>query len=200
MTAETEPQPRSVPTPYGRACSVCSHPELPEIDAALSEGVEIVRLVRRFSLGRDALYRHVRLHLGPALREHLSSSPEFSAATLVERIADIANSARAARVEAYGIGNRPEGIRAGDAELRALAVLSDRFKVGSDEVAAQVSEAAAIARAVRSVAANRPELGEALALAFETDDRPDLADEMRTVAAEMRRKFLETTSREALTA
>jgi len=191
-------EPRSVSIPYGRACSVCSHPELPDIDAALSEGVEIARLVRRFSLGRDALYRHVRLHLAPALREHLGSSPDFSAATLVERIADIANSARAARVEAYGIGNRPEGIRAGDAELRALAVLSDRFKVGSDEVAAQVSEAAALGRAFRAVAGQRPELGEALALAFEADDRPDLADEVRTVAAKVRRKYLETMSREAL--
>jgi len=49
-------------------CTVCSHADVDEIDAALAAGTPMRELASRYGLGKDALSRHGRSHLSGALK------------------------------------------------------------------------------------------------------------------------------------
>lgn len=46
-----------------RPCSVCRHPQLPEITVDIADGANDVAIAKRYRLGRSALQRH-RQHVG----------------------------------------------------------------------------------------------------------------------------------------
>ena len=46
-----------------RACSICRHPRVSEIDAALSEGTAYRRVAKQFEASAPSVYRHAREHL-----------------------------------------------------------------------------------------------------------------------------------------
>ena len=48
-----------------RPCTVCLHPELPDIAADLANGVNAVRIAKRYGLARSSVQRH-RAHVGAA--------------------------------------------------------------------------------------------------------------------------------------
>jgi hypothetical protein len=52
-----------------RACTVCGHPERPEIDAALIAGDAYRDIARQYGVSKDALARHLLAHLGPQTAE-----------------------------------------------------------------------------------------------------------------------------------
>lgn len=173
------PQPQSNANLYGRSCTVCSHAELGEIDAALVIHTPIAQLVRQFGLGRDSLYRHVRFHLRPAIQQTITSTPDTRPLALVERLADIANDARAARVSAYAAGNAALGARLGDAETRALDSLADRFRITHDDVATDRAKVAKLARALDVALEQSPELGVLMADALDAEGLSELAADFR---------------------
>ncbi|MGX1701705.1 hypothetical protein [Microbacterium sp. NPDC055357] len=175
--------PLSNASPYGASCRVCAHSELGTIDALLAQSAPITRLVQQFGVSRDSLYRHLRWHLRPALAESITRSPEMRPAALVERMADIANDARDARRVAYAAGNAWLGARLGEAEMRALVALAERFGVDHDRTADELRDAASIARALVVLARDDAHVAEAVAAAFDRDDRPDIAALVRGAAS-----------------
>lgn len=173
------PQPQSNANLYGRSCTICSHPDLIELDAALVIHTPIAQLVQQFGVSRDSLYRHVKFHLRPAIQQTITSTPDTRPLALVERLADIANDARAARVSAYAAGNAALGARLGDAETRALDSLADRFRITHDDVAADRAKVAKLARALDAAVEKSPELAALMADALDAEGLTELAAGMR---------------------
>lgn len=61
----------------GPRCSICAHRERAVIDLAISRGVSIGALAKRYGAGSDSLYRHARNHLPPQLRATLLAGPDL---------------------------------------------------------------------------------------------------------------------------
>ncbi|MFA4895531.1 hypothetical protein [Microbacterium sp.] len=171
--------PQSNVTLYGRSCTVCSHTHVGDIDAGLVAHLPIAQLARQFDVSRDSLYRHLKWHLRPALQEVLTSTPETRPVALVERLAEIANDARAARATAYAAGNSQLGARLGEAERRALDSLADRFQINHDSVAADRTKVSQLARALDTALDASPELASLVADALDAEGLSELAEDMR---------------------
>jgi hypothetical protein len=69
-------------TRRGQQCTVCSHRERAALDLALARSVSMGALARRYSLGEDALYRHRKNHLTPALKAKLLAGPSLEGVDL----------------------------------------------------------------------------------------------------------------------
>lgn len=164
---------------YGRSCTVCAHSELGEIDAGLVAHLPIAQLARRFEVSRDALYRHVKFHLRPVLQQVITSTPATRPLALVERLAEIASDARAARTTAYAAGDAALGARLGEAERRALDSLADRFHINHDSVAADRTKVAQLARALDAALDESPELAALMADALDAEGLTEMAGDMR---------------------
>lgn len=168
----------SVSNLYGRVCTVCGGPDRSEIDTALAQGASVSQLAQQFGVSRDSIYRHLKFHLRPAMHAAIREAP-FRPAALVVRIADVADAARDARVQAYAAGNARLGAQLGDAELRAVQVLSERFRIGHDEATEDMRDAEALAGALSELMPRAPKLAEVLADLLDRRERPDLAERVR---------------------
>ena len=62
----------------GTKCSICCHREASNIDLALSRGVSVTALSRRYKVSTDSLYRHSNNHLPPQLRAKLIAGPDLA--------------------------------------------------------------------------------------------------------------------------
>jgi hypothetical protein len=178
-TRQTSTAVESVSNPYGRSCSVCGGGDRQAIDTALSLGTSVTLLSRQFGVGRDSVYRHLRFHLRPAMKAAMKEAPASRPSALVVRIADVADSARDARVQAYSTGDAALGARLGDAEVRALQVLIERFKIDHDDTTAELRDASALADALTELMPRAPKLAEVLADLLDRRERPDLAERVR---------------------
>lgn len=67
------------------ACSVCSHPDVEAIDAALVGGTSRRTVAARFGMHASSVQRHKNAHLSPALVHAMRSEPS-RAIPLLERI------------------------------------------------------------------------------------------------------------------
>ncbi|KTS91726.1 hypothetical protein NS183_02915 [Microbacterium testaceum] len=172
-------QPQSEHTIYGRSCSVCSHADLGEVDAGLVAHTPIAQLARQFGLSRDSLYRHVKFHLRPVIAKTMTETPATRPMALVERLADIANDARAARATAYASGNAQLGARLGDAETRALDSMAARFGIDRDSLAADYSLAVKLTRAVDRAMQTSPQLRALVVEHLNAEGATELADIIR---------------------
>lgn len=172
----------SIANPYGAVCRVCGGPDRSEIDAQLSRGGSVTQLAQQFGLSRDSLYRHLKFHLRPAMQAALKAAPTFRPSALVTRIADVADAARDARVTAYASGNARLGAQLGDAEVRALQILTERFRIDHDDAADELRDANALAGALSELMHRAPKLAEVLADLLEQRQRPALAEQVRRLA------------------
>jgi transposase-like protein len=172
-------QPLSEHTVYGRSCTICAHAELGDIDHALVANGSVSQLAQQHGVSRDALYRHLKWHLRPAVQQALPSVPSVRPLSLVERYAEIADAAQTARRSAYASGNAALGARLGDAETRALDSLADRFKIDHASVAADRAREAQVARAVDRALKLSPELAALVAAELEAEGLRDMAAELR---------------------
>lgn len=170
---------RSEAVVYGRHCVVCRHANLASIDQALVDQHPITHVAQQFGLSRDSVRRHLTWHLRPAMQRAVTSTPDTRPLALVERVARIANNARDASQAAYAAGNAHLGARLGDAELRALSALAERFGITHDRVAEDHADALrdvnAVARAMRSSRV----VAEALADALDAEGFADYAADLR---------------------
>lgn len=168
----------SVSNLYGRVCTVCGGPDRSEIDSALASGGSVTQLAQQFGLSRDSIYRHLKFHLRPAMQAAIREAP-FRPAALVVRIADVADAARDARATAYSAGNARLGAQLGDAEVRALQVLAERFRIDHDDTTEDLRDAEALSDALRELMPKAPKLAEVLADLLDRRERPDLAERVR---------------------
>jgi hypothetical protein len=60
-----------------RRCSICHHPDVGQIDAALSGGGSISEISAKQGVSIDALKRHRANHLLPEMRVKLAADPEL---------------------------------------------------------------------------------------------------------------------------
>jgi len=95
----------------GTRCTVCDHPERPEIDAALP--VSSVRnIAKRWSLSPAAIHRHKVKHSQPAVARIAQERADLSAAAVLDRLMGLLESAESGVEKAHSKG-----------DLRALAAL-----------------------------------------------------------------------------
>ncbi|AJW78481.1 hypothetical protein DZF92_00700 [Clavibacter michiganensis subsp. insidiosus] len=113
------------------------------------------------------------------MKEALRTVEGLSPAVVIMRVQEVANSARDLRDEALEKGNIAAALRAGDAELRALTALAERFGISSDTVARDLQAADDVYRAVGSTAAQSAEAGQLLADALEQLGHRVFADTLR---------------------
>ncbi len=59
--------------PKGRRCTICQHPQRPNIDLAIATGISRRLIAVRFKVSADAAWRHGRAHLTPEIRAALAT-------------------------------------------------------------------------------------------------------------------------------
>ncbi len=59
--------------PKGRRCTICQHPQRPNIDLAIATGISRRLIAARFKVSADAAWRHGRAHLTPEIRAALAT-------------------------------------------------------------------------------------------------------------------------------
>ncbi len=59
--------------PKGRRCTICQHPQRPNIDLAIATGLSRRLIAVRFKVSADAAWRHGRAHLTPEIRAALAT-------------------------------------------------------------------------------------------------------------------------------
>src|SRR5690606_12934318 len=124
---------------------------------------------------------HIRAHLAPELREQLRGSQALDVPDLLARVAAVADDARDARTKALDAGNAAIALKAGDSELRALGVLTERLGVDELDVLAQLRDAEMLARAVGSLTRTHPDAVQALAVALERGGAAEMAGALTAV-------------------
>ena len=66
-----------MPARHVPQCTACRHREHAAIDLALSRGVAVSALARRYGVSTDILYRHRKGHIPPQLRAKLIAGPDI---------------------------------------------------------------------------------------------------------------------------
>lgn len=142
-------------------------------------GESISRIARRSDMpSRDSIRRHVlHGHLAPDIAEQVARSHGLDSAAVAQRIADVAQRAREAGLEALEAGDRAGVLRAGDAELRALSALSG-LGVELERDAFVADGVRDIARAVFVLARSNPAVAEAVAVQLDSMGRTELAEDL----------------------
>lgn len=164
----------------GRPCTVCGHAERDSIELALTEGSTFRAVADAYPpLTRNAVRRHtVGGHIRSDLAAEAYAVAGLSHVALVERVHDVARSAREAREESMQRGHHATALRAGDAELRALSVLAQlgvKHEGEIEDATAQRLTLTALRRAIRE----HPELGDSVAREFDALDLGIVADAVR---------------------
>lgn len=81
-------------------CTICNHPDRVALDAALVEGKSYRAVARQWGASKDAVARHHRAHVSPALvrvgEKRLARAAEAGPRTALDRLEDLY--ARAVRV------------------------------------------------------------------------------------------------------
>jgi hypothetical protein len=167
----------------GRRCLTCSHPKSLEINEALMSNQKVSAISRRYGIPSDALFRHVRNHLSTVLDS--ADRLDFATVlpTLTRRVLDIADAHAAARETARANGQTAQAARLGDAELRAITVLTQRLGIDDEDIAEQLELLPLLARAVGSTVREQPGFGYALAERLRAYGADDLAQDIEEHAA-----------------
>lgn len=170
------------PPRRGRPCAVCSlaSDQRTALESALAAGTPISRIARQpFSPGRDSIRAHIQAgHLPQQLQVTIERMQGLDSATIAGRIVDAAQRARETALDALDAGNPTVVLRAGDAEVRALGMLSAMGETSETEVEMRIAFRDIVA-AVFRVARRDPAAAEQIAAELETMHRPLLADDIR---------------------
>jgi len=178
----------------------CHHVDRQGIESAIASGETFRGIARRYGLTPDAIERHAARHLPmDVARSDFRGRPGMTAADLMGRMVEVADSARAVRL-VEGLSVR-DALRAGDAELRALATITGRFGADAGALATELDSERAqrleversftlLARALAMVLRERPDLVATAAQFLDHAGAPQMAADVRHL----------TTAKEVLTA
>jgi len=172
----------------GRPCRICSSSDRQAIELALVTNTAVSSISNRFGLSVSGVNRHVKAHMAPELRETFRASQRLNARDLIARVAEIANDALSTRKAALVAGQDVAALKAGDAELRALSVLTNRFGIDDLLVLDQLTEAQNLARAVGSLASTHPDAVRTLAAALELNGATEMATALSAVLKNERKE------------
>ncbi|GAA3743923.1 hypothetical protein GCM10022239_19190 [Leifsonia bigeumensis] len=180
-------------TASGRRCTVCSHPQRSQIEAALiATSRNLAQVSRDHAVSEDALRRHWNTHTAPGVRQAMEQSTDgLSALTIAARMVDLVHAAGDIRRRSIEAGKDSQALRAIEVERATLASVADRLGIPSTAALDEVTMMQSIAVVMAQLARTDPETGERIAAQFQVTGRPDIAADLRTLLQE---------SREALTA
>lgn len=160
----------------GRPCSVCGSDQRQGIEQALADGDSISRVSRAFAVGRDSLRRHLTRHMDYDAATAAAQGLDPSSMAL--RIQAVAQRARDTAEEAQEAGHTIAVLRAGDAELRALAMLA-AMEISHERPLVEYEAFRAVSRAVFIAARTNPEVAEAVAAVLDQTDQEQHARGLR---------------------
>lgn len=160
-------------------CSLTSE-ERTSLESALAAGTPISRISRQtWAPGRDSIRAHIQAgHLPQQLQETVERMHGLDSVTIAGRVVDAAQRARETALDALQSGNPTVVIRAGDAEVRALSMLSAMGETSETEVQLRTMYRD-VAMAVIRVARRDPATAEVIAAELESMHRPTIADDIR---------------------
>jgi hypothetical protein len=146
----------------GRNCLVCFSSDRQAIEDACTAGISfrvIANEYARGSISESSVQRHWRNHTTAQIRiatgiEYLSEPSD-----LLERILEIADSARNTRRSAEMSGNAASVTKASDTELKALTLVGDRLGVRDGELLGNYRLLMAIVTAIHPVISAHPAVG-----------------------------------------
>lgn len=150
------------------------------LETQLASGWSISRISRQtWAPGRDSIRFHVRAHHLPAqLQDVVERVTGLDTTTVLARVSDIATRARTSAQEAEEAGDRAGVLKAGDAELRALGMLSVHGETSEADI--ELRDAfAAISRAVYLSARRGERVAvETIAAELYEADRGEIAEDI----------------------
>ncbi|HEV2070572.1 MAG TPA: hypothetical protein VGR26_12330 [Acidimicrobiales bacterium] len=104
------------------ACTICNHPEVDQIDAALASNVPAPQVASRWDLHPSSVKRHKGKHLSAALVQAHQAAESDRALTLLDRIEELVNKVDRL-VDTAEADGKPGLMLSGVKELRALLEL-----------------------------------------------------------------------------
>lgn len=167
----------------GRPCSVCGSEQRQGIEQALADGESISRVSRAFATGRDSLRRHLINHMDYDAATAAAHGLDPSSMAL--RVQAVAERARETAEEAQEAGRIVDVLRAGDAELRALAMLA-AMGITHEKPLVEYDAFRAVSRAVFIASRTHPEVAEAVAAVLDQTDHEHHARDLREQFSETR--------------
>jgi hypothetical protein len=111
-----------------RTCSICTHPQRGEIDAALVEGEPYRKIAERWGVSSAALSRHLRTHLVALL----AGRDEVAADNLLGQVRDLRRQAQAIKDRAEREGELDTALK-GIRELVRIVELLAKLRGDLDE-------------------------------------------------------------------
>lgn len=157
----------------GRPCEVCRSMQRQVIEEAIYCGERVSQISQRFTVSSHSLYRHIRNHSTPELKEAFHATVNVNAMSIISRVADIADSARDVRLRA---DTDELALKAGATELRTLETIATRMGIDHESTIQIVKEAKELARAVGEVARNKPEVAEKIVEALSMAGNDSMAE------------------------
>lgn len=152
-----------------RACTICAHDNRDEIDAAHVRGDSLATVAAAFGVGKDAVRRHCKRHLSPALAAMHEEREKQDRATEEEEMRDIIASLKRVLAAAEQEG-KPTNVIASAANLgqqiERLAKLTGRWRDQQPTVVVNLLNAPEIQAALAVVfaeLASYPEIRERIA-------------------------------------
>ena len=165
-------------------CSICNHPESEAISGEILAGVELRAIAARWdgSISTSALSRHAQRHLAPALRDAAQGTPA-APVDLLQRMVDLADDARAARIRARDTGTPSAQTRSADLEVKVLQALLGQYGIDSGATVAAMADAEKLVKSVARYATEHPAAAPDLIGVIRSQDLTDFADQLEAVVS-----------------
>jgi hypothetical protein len=110
-----------------KKCTICVHPDRPQIDLAVATGLSMRVIAERFKVSRDAVWRHRQSHLSVEIRAALAlkllKKEGDTRQILLTEGANVAEALAAVRAPLFGLFLRAADIQ----DSRAAAQLAGRL-------------------------------------------------------------------------
>lgn len=141
----------------GRPCEVCKSLKRKDLEEALYSHVPISQISQRYAISCDSIYRHIRNHAAPALKKSFKATESMNAASIAQRMLEIANAARDVRENAV---SDSVALRAGAAELQTLQVMANRLGIAHESMMETVEGSLTLGRTIGELSKKHPGFGE----------------------------------------
>ena len=165
-------------------CSICLHPQSAAISAELLAGVELRAITTKWagSVSTSALSRHAQRHLAPAIRDAARDTP-VAPVDLLLRLMDVADSARASRLEAEASGTAVQRARSADLEVKVLGALLGQYGIDATSTAQALKDAEQLVRAIGRYTTMHPTAARDLIAQIRTQGLGAFADDLDSIAS-----------------
>jgi hypothetical protein len=164
-------------------CSICNHPHANEISADLIAGVEYRAIVQKWdgAVSSSALSRHSQRHLALTLRDQAQARGTAAPVDLLQRLVEVADDARAARLRLRDSGTASAQARATDVEVKVLQSLLGQFGIDSKATVAAMEDAERLVRSVAKFSTAHPAASADLIREIRSQGLADFADQLEEI-------------------